>query len=87
MANAETPKKTKTHIVAKFVGGMYTRRTIKKAAQDEIIGVKGVAKEDLVWEKGSHAKVDITDCHEDVIAAIRRDPGFKVSNVEAQETS
>lgn len=85
---AEAPQSTgKKHLVAKFVGGIYTRRIISKKDQDKLIGVSGIATEDLIWEKGGNAKVDITNAHEEVIAYLRKDDSFRVSEVEAPSAS
>lgn len=76
-------KETKKHIVAKFVGGIHTRRVISKKDQDQLIGVAGVAQQDLVWEPGAGTKVDVTEVHEDVLEYLKKSPSFKISEVEA----
>jgi hypothetical protein len=75
-------KKTVTHTVVKFVGSAGTRRVITKADQDRLIGVKGVATKDLVWEQGN-TKLDVTGAHEEVLEYFKTDSEFKVTHVEA----
>lgn len=72
---------TTTRQIAQFVGSVGTKRIITKAHQDDLIGAKGVAKEDLVWEPGNK-KVDVTDAHEDVLTYLKSDSEFKVRAVE-----
>lgn len=69
-------------VLAQYVGHAGTTRIIRKEDQDFLIGVDGVAKEDLVWEAGSQKKVDITEVHEDVQTYLRKDEEFKISTVE-----
>lgn len=76
-----TSKTTKTHTIAKFTGHSGTRRILTKANQDDIIGVKGVATQDLIWEPGNK-KVDVTDVNEEVIAALKADGNFTFRTVE-----
>lgn len=76
--NTESTKRT----LASFVGHEGTTRIISKSDQDFLIGVPGIATEDLVWEAGSKKKIDITDTHEDVQEYLRKDAEFKLSTVE-----
>jgi hypothetical protein len=79
--NAPAPAAT-VHQVAQFVGHVGTKRVITKKDQDKLIGVPGVAKEDLVWEAGNR-KVNVTDVHEDVLSYLKDSDEFKVRSVEA----
>jgi hypothetical protein len=84
MANTPEVKPTTTaksdHTIAKFVGHSGTRRVITAADQDGIIGVKGAAKNDLVWEPGN-TKLDVTEAHAEVIDYLKSDPAFQVRTV------
>lgn len=71
-----------TRQIAQFVGHVGTRRIITKKDQDALVGVNGIATDDLVWEPGNK-KVDVTDVHEDVLAYLKGDAEFKIRAVEA----
>jgi hypothetical protein len=73
---------TVTKTVAQFVGHVGTRRIITKEDQDAIIGVKGVATEDLVWEPGN-TKIDVSNVDEEVLAYLKGDENFKLRTVQA----
>jgi len=80
-AAAPAPAAT-TRVLAAFTGHEGTTRIIRKQDQDFLIGVDGIATEDLVWEAGSGRKVDVTNTHEEVQAYLRKSPDFRVTTVE-----
>ena len=75
---------TRKATVVQFVGHPGTERIITKADQDRLIGVKGVAKEDLVWAPGN-TKIEV-DVDEEVLAYLKSDEEFKVRELEVPNT-
>lgn len=82
MAKITEPAAPAKRTLATFTGHEGTTRIISKKDQDFLIGLDGIATEDLVWEAGSKKKVDITDTHEEVQEYLRKSPDFRVSTVE-----